>query len=89
MKKINIAKPQLFDILAAINNTWVNIVADVSLYEEMESNESAIELCIEGNRLGELGGQRGREADALMKQLVKEYGFFPVLKFLASKTRLV
>jgi len=74
-----------------IMTTWNSIAPDLMQgmedIEEVMDNESAIETCIDADRLILCGNDR--VADQLVSQLVDEHGYGTVLAFLGQNFRLV
>lgn len=63
--------------------TWGYIADDSGA----ESNEEAIELCIDAGRIAMETGDK--EADDLIKQLCNELGYSTTLKLLSDNIRLI
>ena len=69
-----------------IETVWDQIGSDALEAFPDTDNEGAIELCIDASRLITIADNP--IAQALVKDLVEEHGYVPVLKFLAKRIRL-
>ena len=71
----------------AIWATWEQIAADAADAFLINTNEGAVELCIDANRLALNGDDP--EADALVTAAVRRHGYLPVLHFLSARIDLI
>lgn len=75
------------DIIEAIKNpirmTWSNIAADAA--EFVTSNEEAMEMVIDANRLTMFGY---KDADGIIRKMITDSGYPEVLSALSKQIRL-
>lgn len=80
----DIMKPKFSkEFIRDVNSVWQSIASDAS--EFCEDNESAVELCIDANRLA-LHGLQASEDE--LKRLIQEHGYKMVLRELSKSVSL-
>lgn len=69
-------------LASTIYATWQYIGSDAMALEGKMTNAGAIELCIDAGRLAQCGGERGPEAEKLLKALFIAHGYDTVARML-------
>lgn len=73
-----------------ILRTWDSIAPDLDAFsEEPIDNETAIECCIDADRLTMFGGKDGGHAQCIIGEAFSDHGTTTVYKFIESKINLV
>lgn len=75
---------QLNELQNPIRTTWNNIAGDAM--EFVESNEDAMEMVLDANRMTMFGYP---EADILISTLLQEYRFSEIIKIACDKFKLI
>lgn len=81
---------QLKIVTSAIHNTWQAIGSDVLACAEGEpiDNESAIECCIDAERIQMYGGPQRLEAQKLLNEAFEKFNWKIVMKQLKKTIKL-
>jgi hypothetical protein len=80
-------------VVPAVRMCWGQIGHEVEALSdecgERLTNPAAIEGCIDANRLIDLGGKQGKQADAAVTVACDKYGFPAVMRLLQRHVSLV
>jgi hypothetical protein len=86
MMAIKLDAEFLGKIRSPIQSVWGMIAPDV---DECDSNDEAVELVLDANRLSMFLGERGREVENLIAQAEREHGFSQVDTFICNNIQLI
>lgn len=89
-----LSKDQVMLLERAVGAVWQQIAPDVLATSPRISNVSAVEACIDADRLtfncgyGRRGKADGEAAQVLVRQMIADAGYGPTLRYLARHVKL-
>ena len=86
MKTVLLSDPVVARLRTPLVRTWQAIAYDIQA-EVGTDNESAIEGCIDCERVMEFGG--GRDAQQIVENMIDKHGYTAFIQALSRKIRLV